>query len=257
MGNTIQKSKYEKLYILKGFLEFLNCTDEKELIYREIIKITRPSKKWRFLEVGAGNGYLTLKIAKMVRESVIIEPSSRLISIIKQKLKKNSNCKIKIIQQYIENVELTKTFHLILMSHVLSSIEINDWIAVLKKIISHLNGYLLIVYPGNEGDLANLIKIFWGKVHKDLPLPNYNIIQELLIKVSGVKPKHKIINAKLTIPDIITAFNISQFLLEIPVISMPSRLKKEIAKYFNDFYCKYKSAIIMESQNHLLWIKKN
>lgn len=250
-------NKYDKLYIFENFLRFLSLTDEREKILKKIIsKITKLEKRWAFLDIGAGTGQIAFRMLDLFKYITIIEPSVKLIKIIRQESKKRTN-RIKIISKRIEHAKLSKKFNTILVSHIFGSIDISEWDSILERVWSCLdkNGYLFIVCNHPESELMSFLETFWGRIHKK-PQPSRYVLVDKIYRITKIRPKTKKIKCKLFIPNIRDALTISQFLLESPLSKMTQKFKKDLINYFRRFFDSRKRCITIDSSNWIIWLKK-
>jgi 16S rRNA A1518/A1519 N6-dimethyltransferase RsmA/KsgA/DIM1 with predicted DNA glycosylase/AP lyase activity len=72
--------RYEKS---SAFERFLGYSDEKQKILSCIIKTFHPKKSWNLLDVGAGNGDLTVPLSKYFKSTTTVEPSTLMIKALK------------------------------------------------------------------------------------------------------------------------------------------------------------------------------
>lgn len=114
------------------------------------------------LELGAGNGNFTVKLAKFFKSITVVEGSSKSISKIKKLDIKNIN----IINQNIEKINIKKKFNNIFIIHTLEHLKKRTH--TLKKIKNLLtnNGLLYVVTP-NANAMSRQIAVKMGLIKKN------------------------------------------------------------------------------------------
>jgi len=114
------------------------------------------------LELGAGNGNFTLKLAKFFKNITIVEGSSKSINKIKKLNIKNIN----IINQDIEKINIKKKFNNIFIIHTLEHLQ--KRIHTLKKLKNLLtnNGILYVATP-NANAISRQIAVKMGLIKKN------------------------------------------------------------------------------------------
>jgi|GEM_PF-1881824 len=233
-----------------AFIKFLSYTESKEDSVKTIVETFNPKKNWNFLDVGCGTEEITIPIAKLVNETVVVEPSQKMLKELKNHTKE---LKIKIIQENIEDIDLEKKFDFILVSHVLYFIE--DWEKLFQKLISYLNkgGYLVIILHAKSGTFYDFLSKFEKKITGKPQVSTYLDARKIFEKM-GLKTKSKIINSKTIIPSVEEAVILCEFFFETALDKISKEVKKELLDYFKS-HCK-NGKVILDERYGLLWIRK-
>ena len=169
------KDNYEN-----DFEIFLSHTDEKQILLAEIFKEIERNDTKSILDIGAGNGLLSIPLSQKVINYLAIEQSE---SFVKKLLKAG----VKVIKG-IFPVKIDEVFDMVLVCH---SIEFTrdlfePFIRKAWRSVKPGGVFLLVTYRGQEDD--------WTRLMKDLgdnrESPNrigFNKIVELLFSLGEVK----------------------------------------------------------------------
>ncbi len=137
----------------KYFEDFLNVTDEKEQLFEGIMKEIEGFDFQSILDIGAGNGKLSIPLSIAMPDYVAIEPNvlfaERLrIGRIKEVIEKKFPCKI------------NRQFDLVLISHVLSynPEEFKPFIEAAFEAVKPKGLLLIITYRSEEDDWTKLLE---------------------------------------------------------------------------------------------------
>ncbi|MDP3003966.1 MAG: class I SAM-dependent methyltransferase [Candidatus Azambacteria bacterium] len=164
------------------FEKFLAHTNEKEVLFDEIVKEIERCKTRSLLDIGAGDGRLSIPLSKKVTTYLAVEPKESFA----EKLRAAN---IRTIQGTFP-VEIPETFDFVLSSHSISY-DKELYEAFLQKAWSLLNPegtFLIITYRGQEDDWTNLMKNL-GNNPIDYNRAGFNKIIELLHSLGEVKMK--------------------------------------------------------------------
>lgn len=115
------------------------------------------AKHKAFLDIGAGDGALTLSAAKFFEHSSVIDPNKKTKSVFEGR-------GIEFIEGYFENIDLgSRTFDFILCSHVFWLVKRENQANFIKKMYKHLskNGKLAIIMISPFGQSHEFHKKFF------------------------------------------------------------------------------------------------
>lgn len=137
---------------------YVNCTTEKEKVENALSGvISKLNSRKTFLDIGAGDGDLTFRLAKHFDNITVIEPNKKVKKIFEDK-------GIEFIESYFENTDLdNRTFDFILCSHVFWLVARTKQIDFIKKMHKHLSkkGKLAIIMVSPLGQSHEFYKSFF------------------------------------------------------------------------------------------------
>ncbi|HAF95741.1 MAG: hypothetical protein A2X34_10540 [Elusimicrobia bacterium GWC2_51_8] len=137
---------------------YVKCTTEKEKVESAMTKtILKLQKHDSFLDIGAGDGDLTFRLAKFFKKTAVVEPNKQVKNIFESK-------GIEFINGYFETVAFGKqNFDFILCSHVFWLVKREKQAGFIKKIYSHLapNGKMAIIMVSPFGQSHDFYKKFF------------------------------------------------------------------------------------------------
>jgi SAM-dependent methyltransferase len=151
--------------IIDSFIDFLNKTNEKEVLAEAIVPLVKDV--WDMADIGAGTGELT-KFLTIDRKIIAIEPCLDYLSLLKQNLVGRN---YHIIPKKIEQVDFpSHSLDGVIFSHSLAYIE--DCKESIRRAFNWLKpgGVGIFVVLAREGDQSQIIKDFWPIIHPELPL---------------------------------------------------------------------------------------
>lgn len=194
---------------INTFQKYLSHTDEKEIFLVEITKEIEKYNVHSLLDIGAGNGLLSIPLSKKVDRYIAVEPKEEYV-------KKLKAADLEVIHEKFPT-EINESFDLVLSSHSLYSYKKENFEPFIKEAwnLVNPNGILLIItYRGQEDDWTNLMdQIGVKKENLKIKIEDYNRIGyngliELLNSLGEVKTK-KIITKVVTdnIEDMIQALS--------------------------------------------------
>lgn len=247
MGAGLQSSANKTLSGYSKFLKYSNEADE----LLAAINDTFPFKKsWEFLDIGAGNGKITIPLAKKVKTTIVVEPSSVMMNLLKKRLK---NKNIVFIKKKIEDFKSKKKFDFILISHTLYFVK--NWTKILKKVISLLKkeGYLAIILHAKSGQYYRFLNKFQGCIDNKIKHENFTQAEDILIKL-GFSPKRNIVQYEIGIPNFKEMIKMSNFFFGKPFEEIDCDVKKRIISYVKRFRTGHK--FVLTANDGLLLIRK-
>jgi len=137
---------------------YIKCTTEKERVEAALSGvISRLPHKESFLDVGAGDGDLTFRIAKFFKHTTAIEPNKKVRAIFEDK-------NAEFIEGYFEKAELEgRAFDFILCSHVFWLVKRENQPEFIRKMLRYLKpgGKLAIIMVSPLGQSHDFYKKFF------------------------------------------------------------------------------------------------
>lgn len=182
----------EALY--KKHLESLvKYSNEKQILTDKILEAFQPDKSMSFLDIGAGDGAITFRIAEHVGETTAIELNPELCDV----LRANNN--IKVIEQAFEDANLKK-YDLVLASHVMYYFECDRWVEMAGKMHEALNpnGKLSIIVFADSGGFYDLYKSFYPEERLEAHEQTRSFVHNL--QSLDMDPLMKVIETKFIMP---------------------------------------------------------
>ena len=137
---------------------YVRCTTEKEKVESALAKaISKLAKRETFLDIGAGDGDLTFRLAKSFKRATALEPNKKVKEVFEKK-------GVEFIEGYFETADLGKrTFDFILCSHVFWLVKRENQAAFIRKMCDHLSdgGKLAIIMVSPLGQSHDFYKKFF------------------------------------------------------------------------------------------------
>lgn len=140
------------------FAKFVQHTNEKPVFIEEIINIIRQRQVKSMLDIGAGNGALSIPLARLVPDYVAIESNVNHIALLK-------DASLSVIPQKFP-CPVQGTFDLVLASHVLSyqTLDQREFVNCAFDMVNHRGILLLVTFRSNE-------KNEWTELIEQLEIP--------------------------------------------------------------------------------------
>ena len=194
---------------INAFQKFLSHTDEKEIFLDEIAKEIKKYNAHSLLDIGAGDGLLSIPLSKKVDRYLAIEPKGEYV-------KKLQDTGLEVAQGEFP-MEINESFDLVLSSHSLGSYRKENFESFVReawKLVNSKGVLLMITYRGQEDDWTNLMdhigvkkKEFEIKIG-DYNRIGYNALIELLNSLGEIKTR-KVVTKVVTdnIEDMIQALS--------------------------------------------------
>lgn len=164
------------------FEKFLSCTDEKQILLDEITDDIKRIGANSLLDIGAGNGLLSIPLSKRIDHYVAIESKVSFV----EKLKEAG---LTVMQAtFPTNVE--GSFDLVIASHSISYKKnlFEPFIRKAWELVKPDGTFLIITYRGQEDDWTNLLREL-GENLIDYNRVGYNSTIELLYSLGEVKTR--------------------------------------------------------------------
>jgi SAM-dependent methyltransferase len=162
------------------FRVFLSHTDEKEVIYQKICKIIEENKINSILDIGAGNGDLSIPLSKKVNKYLTVEFRDKYVELLK-------SAGLRVIAGKFP-IRIDDKFDLVLCSHSIPY-DKKEYENLLKSAYNHITdeGLLIVITYGKEKD-------DWNKLLSDVGVPpfkdhykRFDDLELFLSKLGNVK----------------------------------------------------------------------
>jgi SAM-dependent methyltransferase len=125
---------------------------ERELLHRTFADNLQLSDD--VLEVGAGTGYYTFEIARMVRSVVALERADGMTRILRQRFADSAACNVSIVDSEFLAYAPARTFDAVIAIGVLDSVV--DWRPFLDRCIALATRRVILTIPRSS---------FWASIH--------------------------------------------------------------------------------------------
>jgi ubiquinone/menaquinone biosynthesis C-methylase UbiE len=137
---------------------YIRCTTEKERVEAALSKaVSGLPGRGTFLDVGAGDGDLTFRLAKFFGRTCVVEPNKKVRGIFEQR-------GAEFLEGYFEKIDLgERKFDFILCSHVFWLVRRENQPEFIRKMYWHLNpgGKLAIIMVSPLGQSHDFYKKFF------------------------------------------------------------------------------------------------
>ncbi len=163
-GKSLIKLNMNDSAYKKSFELFLRRTNEKSVIEKFITENIKFNNEISFLDIGAGNGSLTLKISKKVKSTLVVEPNQ---SFYKLLLKQKG---IRILNKKWEEVNLNESFDFILAAYVITYFPKTKRKQLIKKIYNILKpggSILILSVDAKKGSWRKIHTYFYNLINHD------------------------------------------------------------------------------------------
>lgn len=183
------------------FEKFLSHADEKEVLLEEILQDIRKYKIKSLLDIGAGNGSLSIPLSREVGSYLAVEPNEKFVVKLREAQLKVAEGKFPL--------EIFGFFDMVLASHSISYRRdlYVTFIGEAWKLVEPNGIFLIITYRGQEDDWTKLMKEL-GENHEDRNRVGFNQIVELLASLGEVKTRKVITRVKAkNLNDIVQALS--------------------------------------------------
>jgi len=199
----------------QAFQVFLNYTDQKVNCRRWLDAFVGSLPAHRvFLDAGAGTGQTTGWFIDKFERTIAIEPSPSLSAELRRICRQAEVLPVPILEARPD-----KLADLILCSHVLYYIDVEEWQAHLARMASWLapKGALVIVLQNPDTDCMRMVEALLGK-HLDLHSQVLQFEQE---SGNRFQSEGHLVPAHVTTPDFASAYAIAEFMLNVFALPDP------------------------------------
>ncbi len=148
----------------KDFEHFLSCTDEKKVILKNVLETVKKRNVSSLLDIGAGDGSLSIPLSKEVDRYVAVEPSEVFAVKLEEKgleVKRDSF-----------PFEMEEKFDMILISHALPERGYKEFLFSAWKLVKKGGCLMVVTYRDKESEWVDLLKEI-GEEHNELSQPDY------------------------------------------------------------------------------------
>jgi len=238
----MQKNKF-KMHV-KDFLLFRKCTDEIEVITKEVSKVISGKKVDDFLDIGCGAGELTVKIAEKFN-------IKRTIAIDKESLSKNLRKEIVFFKKDWLNFDHPEKFDFILSAHSMAYLSFKKSKIAVEKIYDSLkkNGVAVIIIYDNTGNWPAFKELFYPK--NKLKICTLDYLKPIFEEYSC---NEKVFFTKIYAKDLDNMIKIGRFLGEKHIVSYSKNINK-VSDFFKKFQ-QNKKGIIFPLEHRLFILHK-
>lgn len=208
------KQKWHSNYevIAENFIDFLDSTNEKEILASAIFPLIK--KAQTIADIGAGTGELIGRLATPKRRIIAIESCDYYIPYLTRKLNSNGHL---VIPHKIEEVNLpSSSLDAILFSHSLAYVD--DFKSSIYKTFTWLKpgGTGVFVVLAKQGDQMHIMSSFWDFFHPGMPLlnPSADDIEFILSQLGQDVYRKKVVSV-INVKTREQALKLMSFILEI------------------------------------------
>lgn len=209
---TRQKWYSDYKVIAKSFIDFLDSTNEKEVLASAISSLIKNSQV--IADVGAGTGDLIGRLITPERKIIAIEPCKDYITYLTKKLNGNGHL---VIPLKVEDVNLLPfSLDAILFSHSLAYLD--DFENSIHKSFDWLKpgGIGIFIVLSRIGDQMHIMNKFWHFFHQKRPVLNPSVEDiEFLLSKLGQTVYRKRVSSVMNIKTKKQALKLIAFILEI------------------------------------------
>lgn len=151
-GKDVMKDKDYGKY----FEMLVKYSNEKKILARELISFFQPNSRMSFLDIGAGYGDITFRIAELVKSTTAVESNPEMAESLR------SNNAVRVIEKDFTKLELEEKYDLILASHVFYYFDTEKWSNIAGKMRDALKeeGRMGIILFSDHGGYYDLYSRF-------------------------------------------------------------------------------------------------
>ncbi|RJQ25221.1 class I SAM-dependent methyltransferase [Candidatus Parcubacteria bacterium] len=223
---TKQKWHSDYKVIAESFIDFLDSTNEKEVLASAISPLIKNSQV--IVDVGAGTGELISRLTTTKRKIIAIEPCKDYIPHLTKKLNGNQHL---VIPHKIENVNLPhSSVDAILFSHSLAYLD--GFKSSIYKTFNWLKpgGIGVFIVLSQTGNQMHIMNKFWHFFHPNRPVLNPSAEHiEFLLSELGQDVYRKRVSSIMNAKTKEQALKLISFILEIN----PERLDGQTKNVLN------------------------
>ena len=196
------------------FQMFLAHTDEKVVLLNAITATVQKQKPKSMLDIGAGNGLLSVPLARLVSTYVAVEPHPRFAETLR-------DYGLQVIQDYFPT-KINQRFDFILSSHSINyeQDKFRPFIENAWDLLKPKGTLLIVTYRGQADDWTELLHKL-GKNLEDKNRLGYNQIVKLLYSLGTLKLRKVVTYVR--------ASNITEMLLALSFVASDGEPEKKAA----------------------------
>ncbi|MDR2203568.1 MAG: class I SAM-dependent methyltransferase [Nitrososphaerota archaeon] len=113
-----------------------NLAHWNQLTKKQLGQLSLTSKT-TVLDIGAGTGRITLPVAKQVKHVTALEPSKKLLTILKEKAKQQQISNICYVNQSLDQLNVTGLYDIVIASFSLFMLDIKNALLKINSLASH------------------------------------------------------------------------------------------------------------------------
>ncbi|MCI5071522.1 class I SAM-dependent methyltransferase [bacterium] len=237
----------DKKSYYKRINSFYDRTDEKKIVSAYLEAWLQSKYFNSVLDIGAGTGVFSSVFQKHSKSLTLIEKDESFLKHLKRNFK-NAQC----IHAKIEEYDLTQSYDLIFLSHVLYYIPPSQWGALLETLLSKLNknGSLIVIMNTDSGDWWNILRHFYKKYKNHMPF-DYTPLSEFKYQFFN----ENVVNLR-TIPYIYrvyfeSAYDLNKYIHNVLLGIQDTSLKKQLRDEISEFT--YNNFTVEKSLRYLNW----
>jgi len=215
-----------------SFQKFLNWSNQKEILGKEILALIKPSYK-SLLDVGAGNGDLTESYIGLFEKTLLLEPAQQYYERLRERFPEATVAKTQAEDFRSDGSQ----FDLIVASHVFY------YVAKPREVINHLFTSL------NEGGRLVMVMVDRNCGYRRFVDYFYNIISEgkvdlfeiqwgeivTYLATQSISPVVKDLFSQVNAPSIDDFLSLNDFIFNIDVSHIPGTVIDEMRTFLKDY----------------------
>ncbi len=214
--------------IAESFTDFLSASNEKEILASVIIPLVK--RRNLIVDVGAGMGEITSKLASHSQKIIAIEPHKGYIPYLYKSL---SNGNYEVISKNIEDIRLPpSSVDAVLFSHSLPYMD--DFREGIQRTLNWLKpgGIGIFVVLSKKGDQTDLMRRFWDYSHPNDPLsyPYADEVEQELTRL-GQKTQRRKVKSTIVVPSDKKLAQLVAFILEISPERFENNLDSKLKRF--------------------------
>jgi len=189
-----------------AFEIFLTHTDQKTKAVGWLTDfVNRLRSHGLFVDAGAGDGSMTVALAKLFERTLAIEPNSALRAELARRCPE-----AEIIGAPLGDAKIASAADFVLCSHVLYYIPQHDWTDTLERLTSWLgaHGVAVVLFANSNANVIALAREFYGKKIDLAPA-----VQEFKARHNDFEIVKHTLNCEVVVDDLESACTLTRFFL--------------------------------------------
>ncbi len=157
----------------QAFEAFLDCTDEKSVLLDYFSSVLKQRGVATLLDIGPGNGDLSVPLANLVDRYVAVEPISAYVAALRQR-------KLMVIQSRFPTSIIREKFDLVLASYVISltDTDLKPFVEAAWKLVNPDGALVIAIHQGTEPSWQDLVLTL-----KEDNLPYHRAVYQRLVEL--------------------------------------------------------------------------